>query len=258
MFAIKKSCAVGAIAVIVVASVFTAGCMTTPSSNSTQTAGAGGQLPTANAGPRETVKVGTTVTLDGSRSTSPNGSTLSYNWSLSSIPKDSAAHLANQTLDRPTFTPDKVGAYVASLVVRDSAGAASTPDSTNVTVIPLEPYNTTLTVQASKTDIYLGDHAFISGKLVDADGIGIPNQTISFKTVARVLGFTTDYPLSDTKTGSNGAYTQSEPVTRHGAPSFITDVDVEIWAIYGGNELYKPATSPHIHVTIHLTSPPSS
>jgi PKD repeat protein len=131
---------------------------------------------------------------------------VTYDWSLSSVPKDSAARLANQTSDRPTFTPDKVGTYVVSLVVTDSSGAKSTPDATNVTVTPTQPSNTTLTAQASKTDLYLGDQASISGRLVDADGNGIPNQTISFKTQARVLVFTTDYPVKDTKTDSTGVH----------------------------------------------------
>jgi hypothetical protein len=81
---------------------------------------------------------------------------LTYDWSLSSAPNDSAAQLANQTSDRPTFKPDKAGTYVVSLVVTDSSGAKSTPDATNVTVTPTQPSNTTLTAQTSKTDLYLG------------------------------------------------------------------------------------------------------
>jgi hypothetical protein len=70
-----------------------------------------------------------------------------------------------------------------------------------------------------------------------------------------VLVFTTDYPMNDTKIDSASAFTRSEPVTRHDAPSFITNVDLEAWAIYGSNDLYKPATSPRMQVTIQLTSP---
>lgn len=76
MTPMSKLSSTGAIAAITAAAVLIAGCVSTPAPNSTQTAGAGGHLPTANAGTGQTVKVGTTVTLDGSGSTSSNGSTL--------------------------------------------------------------------------------------------------------------------------------------------------------------------------------------
>ena len=237
----------GAIAAIIAAAVLSAGCASTPSA----------QLPTANAGPGQTVKVGTTVTLDGSGSTSSNGSTLSYSWSLSSVPTNSSSQLANSTSAHPTFTPDKAGAYVVQLAVTDNTGAQSRVASTTITSIA-ERSNTTLTVQASSAELYLGQQATISGKLTDANGRGIPNQTISFKVQAHVLVFTTNYPMNDTKTDSTGAFTQTELVSRHDAPSFITNVDLDISAAYGGNELYKPASSPVINAQIHLTSPPSS
>jgi hypothetical protein len=239
----------GAMAVIVAAAVLIAGCTSTTSTN-----------PIANAGADQKVLLGTVVTLDGIESNAPGGGALAYNWSLSSVPKDSTAHLFNQTSSRATFSPDKAGTYVASLVVTDRTGVKSAPDATNVTVLPAERSNTTLIVNSSsKTDLYLGDQSVISGRLVDAEGNGIPNQTISFKNVARVLGFTTDWPMNDTTTDSTGAFrTVTDQVTRHDAPSFITTVDVEAWAVYAGNDLYKPATTPHVRLTVHLTSPPTS
>lgn len=45
--------------------------------------------PVANADPNRTVSVGTTVTLDGSGSTDPNGNALIYQWKLVSIPPGS-------------------------------------------------------------------------------------------------------------------------------------------------------------------------
>lgn len=132
---------------------------------------------------------------------------------------------------------------------------------TSVTVIPAAQSNMTLTVtSSSKTDLYLGDQLVISGRLVDAECNGIPNQTISFKAVAHVplLG-TVDWPINGTTTDSSGAFTTvSDPVTGHNAPSFIRDVDVEVWAVYAGNNLYKPAETPHEHLTVHLMSHPAS
>ncbi|MGB9371409.1 MAG: hypothetical protein WCB79_05735 [Halobacteriota archaeon] len=131
----------------------------------------------------------------------------------------------------------------SKLVVTDNTGALSRVASTTITSIA-EPSNTTLTAQASNTELYLGQQATISGKLTDANGRGIPNQTISFKVQAHVLFFRTNYPMNDTKTDSTGAFTQTELVSRHDAPSFITNVDLDISAAYADNELYKPASSP--------------
>ena len=125
--AVKRSPLAGVVELIAVAAVLAAGC-TTPTTNS-QNVAALHQLPIASAGADQKVKVGTVVALDGSESSAPRSGALTYDWSLSSVPNDSAAQLANQTSDRPTFKPDKAGTYVVSLVVTDSSGAKSTPDA---------------------------------------------------------------------------------------------------------------------------------
>ncbi|MGZ4904680.1 MAG: PKD domain-containing protein [Halobacteriota archaeon] len=210
------------------------------------------QLPTAHAGADQKVKAGTMVTLDGSGSDASDKGALTYDWSLRSVPKESVARLFNHTSDRPTFTPDKAGTYVVSLVVADSEGAKSTPDVTNVTVIPAERSNTTLSANVSTTDISIGDTVVISGRLVDAEGNGIPDQTISFKLEAHVLGITRDVPVNSTTTDSTGAFMQSVPAERQDAPSFITEVNLEGWAVYAGGEAYKSSTTEHVNMVVHL------
>lgn len=82
----------------------------------------------ANAGSAQTVTVTATVTLDGTASTDANGDTLTYKWVLSTRPTGSASALLLSTTSKPTFVPDKVGVYVATLVVNDGKAdsAAST------------------------------------------------------------------------------------------------------------------------------------
>ena len=120
---------------------------------------------------------------------------------------------------------------------------------------PAERSNTTLIITSSSpTDVYVGDRVVTTGRLVDAKGKGIPNQTISFKTVAHVLGTTYDYPVESVNTNSTGAFEKEGTVLApNNAPSFITQVDVEGNIEYAGNDLYKPATTPPGHVTVHLT-----
>lgn len=82
--------------------------------------------PTANAGSAQNVIAGSTVvTLDGSRSTDPNGDALRYAWLLTGKPTGSTAALSDPGSPRPTFVADLPGSYVASLVVNDGSLASS-------------------------------------------------------------------------------------------------------------------------------------
>jgi hypothetical protein len=59
------------------------------------------------------------VTLDGSTSFDANGDTLTYSWSLVSVPDKSNATLTGANTAKPTFTADQPGSYVAALIVND-------------------------------------------------------------------------------------------------------------------------------------------
>jgi PKD domain/Beta-propeller repeat len=82
--------------------------------------------PLANAGPDQTVSVGSLVTLDGSASSDPGGQIpLTYLWSFVSKPPASKATLLGTSEVDPTFTPDLPGDYVIQLVVTNAAGLSS-------------------------------------------------------------------------------------------------------------------------------------
>jgi len=81
--------------------------------------------------PRTTPPVGTAVQLDGSDSVDPEGTALTYQWSLSA-PNDSSARLTSSTSATATFVPDIAGTYVASLVVSDGAKASAMSSATIV------------------------------------------------------------------------------------------------------------------------------
>jgi hypothetical protein len=88
--------------------------------------------PVADAGPNQTVDVGTTVHLDGSQSHDFNGKPLTYSWTLIQRPSGSAAFLNGANTVSPTFVADAAttGAttsYIAQLVVND--GANNSPPS---------------------------------------------------------------------------------------------------------------------------------
>ena len=84
--------------------------------------------PTADAGTDQTVDVGTTVTLDGSRSRDADGDGLSYQWN-----GPAEIVLSNTSVSRPTFVASTAGTYRFTLVVNDGK-VDSEPDEVVIRV----------------------------------------------------------------------------------------------------------------------------
>ena len=88
------------------------------------------QSPTANAGQSQTVTLnrkGASFTLDGSGSSDPDGTIVSYTWSGPGLQSTSGVQVSG------SLTTE--GTYTYTLVVRDDDGAASSPDTVTVTVV---------------------------------------------------------------------------------------------------------------------------
>ena len=94
--------------------------------------------PVANAGPDQSVYVNDTVTLDGSGSTDADGNLLTYSWTVTSTPAGSLAALSSSTSVNPTFTVDKAGTYVVSLMVNDGT-VNSAADTVTISTLNSAP-----------------------------------------------------------------------------------------------------------------------
>jgi chitinase len=103
------------------------------STPATATITAVNSAPVASAGADAAGAIGVPVALDGSASTDPNGTALTYAWTLAA-PGGSAATLVAPTTAHPSFTPDVAGVYAATLVASDGVKSASS--KVNVSVWP--------------------------------------------------------------------------------------------------------------------------
>jgi hypothetical protein len=97
------------------------------------------QVPIANAGSSIVAAVGQTITLDGSASYDPDGTSVSYIWSQTS---GTQVSLSSSNAANPSFVAGQAGVYVFALKVYDGTDTSS---SSAVTV----------TVQGNTTDVTL-------------------------------------------------------------------------------------------------------
>lgn len=141
--------------------------------------------PIANAGPDQAVIVlGTMVQLDGRLSDDENGDPITYFWTISAKPAGSAAVLNDPTLIGPSFVADVQGSYVVTLVVTDSFGAVSAPDTATISFQNVKPVANAGNNQAA----VVGDTVFMDGS-GSSDANGDP-LTYGWSIVSAPVGST--------------------------------------------------------------------
>lgn len=91
--------------------------------------------PVANAGPAQAQFAGEVIQLNGGASSDPDGDSITYAWTLASVPSSSAAALAKSDTVAPTFTPDIAGQYGVQLIVSDGK-LNSEPSTVIITAKP--------------------------------------------------------------------------------------------------------------------------
>ena len=159
------------------------------------------QPPIAHAGPDQAdVFVGSTVRLDGSGSSDPDGHTLSFSWVFESRPASSAAILLGAGTATPTFVADRNGTYVVRLVVNDGF-VDSAADTVQVSTLNRAP----VASAGSDRRVSIGSNVALNGKgSSDADG-----DPLTFA-----------WELVDRPAGSTAALANPTTAT----PSFVADV----------------------------------
>ena len=87
--------------------------------------------PVANAGANQTVEVNSTVQLDGSGSSAPNGNPLTYQWTQTSGP---SVTLSSNTAVKPTFTAPASATSLTFQLVVNNGQVNSSPATVTITV----------------------------------------------------------------------------------------------------------------------------
>lgn len=109
--------------------------------------GVGNEAPLADAGLDQEGRVGSTVYLDGTGSTDPDGDSLSYEWA---VIREDGTEISLSCVDcpRPTFVPPSEGTYRVRLEVTDSEGASDT----DVLYVGAQPVSTPATESETATE----------------------------------------------------------------------------------------------------------
>ncbi|MCP4410980.1 MAG: DUF1566 domain-containing protein [Gammaproteobacteria bacterium] len=146
--------------------------------SNTETPTATNSAPTANAGVDQNVETSSSVTLNASSSSDPDNDSLTYSWTMSSIPCGSIASLNNSKSATPEFTADVDGEYTISLVVNDGT-VDSTADTVRVTSSSATAINRSYAiVDTNQTTCYGSDNGISTVACTNAgeDGSYSGNQ----------------------------------------------------------------------------------
>ena len=197
--------------------------------------------PVANAGTDQNVVTTSVVTLDASESSDSDGDTLSYSWSLTTLPANSSALLSDSSSASPTFTTDLDGSYVAQLIVNDG-----TEDSVadTVTIVAATANSVPVANAGVDQNVLAGDSVYLDGSgSSDSDGDAL-SYTWSF--VSKPSGSTSSLDYNQAEASNfipdlDGSYVLSL-VVNDGLENSISD-NVTIEAIQPNVKLYKDSGS---------------
>ncbi|HEU0021682.1 MAG TPA: PKD domain-containing protein, partial [Dehalococcoidia bacterium] len=155
--------------------------------------------PVAAAGEDQDVATGDTVTLDGSGSADADGDSLTYAWSLITMPEGSTASLTGAATASPSFVADLAGTYEAQLVVNDGI-EDSAPDT-----VSIEANSAPVSAAGDDQTVQAGDTVTLDGSgSTDADG-----DTLTYA-----------WTLTTVPEGSTASLTGAETAS----PSFVADL----------------------------------
>jgi hypothetical protein len=157
--------------------------------------------PVADAGPNQSVWLGSTVTLTGAASSDVDGDALTFRWTLVSRPPGSLATISGPQSVVPQFVADEPGVYAAQLIANDG-----TADSAPATV--LVAVNTVNTPPVADAGDGLSVHAGALAQLSGGRSTDVDGDALSYR-----------WSLISRPAGSSATLTEASAVN----PAFTVD-----------------------------------
>ena len=167
-------------------------CSSSDAPQSTTSSGGSNGTVVANAGPDQSVFIGTFVRLNGVNSTNANGTGLSYTWTLKK-PAGSNATLSNSNVVNPSLTVDVAGTYEATLTVTDGKDI-SAPDTVLIMASGVNPQP--VANAGLNRNVFVGQAVILDGSASN-DANNDPLK-FSWTTKGVSLGSTCTQPLTST------------------------------------------------------------
>ena len=188
--------------------------------------------PIAYAGHDQTKAVNSLVTLDGSKSSDPNGDSLTYQWSQTG---GSPVTLSDSTAANPTFTPTQIGDYTFELVVND--GTVNSPaDSMDVAISVVVP-----------DDVYVnaatGDNSYDGSSPTFQGGNVGPKKTIKAGLAITNPGSTCHVAAGEVYHPTGGDMVVNSGVTLDLEPNVIVKFNRAIDDLYVNGTLNAQGTA---------------
>ncbi len=245
-----------------------------------------GGPPVADAGPDLDGTVGSSVTLDGSGSSDPDGDNLSYVWSITTSPSGSSASVSNATSATASFVPDVAGTYTVQLsvddgnydpvtdeatvtveesvgnppiaIIRDEDGREISEDNENNTVTITTPY---VLDGSNSTDPDVGDELTFAWTVTEQPDGSNPEIKDNDQEVAT---FVPDVPGEyiiqlEVKDQNDNMSTATATIVADANPVVIDsniDADTELPNIFDDPELADYLVTADIGINANLTVKP--
>ncbi len=142
--------------------------------------------PVANARADQSASTHALVPLDGGASFDADGDPITFAWSYALRPINSAATLTSVTSPASSFTPDLPGNYVVQLVVRDSFGVASVPDTSTISTIVTNSPPAIVSAPVTSTAVSQSYQYDVNATDLD------PNDVLAFSLITPPAGMIID------------------------------------------------------------------
>ncbi len=141
----------------------------------------------------DTVDLGTSVTLNGTGSTDPEGDPLEFSWTFLSVPPGSSCSIENPTSAVASFTPDKPGSYRVQLTVSDGKATDSAESTVAINGPPIADAGPDRSVGAGQSVV------------LDGSGSHDPNgDDLKFQWTFRSMPSGSQAFLSDSRAATTG------------------------------------------------------